>query len=166
MHFSVSEATSEERSVVRHLLQLYLHDFSEFDGDEVNAEGLYHYPCIEEYWDAPNAAFLFKAGGNYAGFCLVDSDVLLKNSEHSISEFFVLRKYRKSGLGRFAASHIFASRPAAWEVAQHESNFPAQAFWRKVVAEYTNGNYAEESLNTEEWHGPVQTFLAGTSADA
>jgi predicted acetyltransferase len=80
MQFSISEAMPEERPVVRHLLQLYLHDFSEFDGDEVNAQGLYHYPWVEEYWHAPNAAFLFKAAGNYAGFCLVDNDVLLTNS--------------------------------------------------------------------------------------
>lgn len=164
MNFSVSQATPEERPVVRHLLQLYLHDFSEFDGEEVNAQGLYHYPWVEEYWHAPNAAFLFKAGDHYAGFCLVDNDVLLTHSEHSISEFFVLRKYRKSGLGRFAASQIFSSRSGVWEVAQHDSNVPAQAYWRKVIAEYSRGNYAETSLNTKEWHGPVQTLLVGTRA--
>ena len=166
MHFLISEATPDERPVVRHLLQLYLHDFSEFDGDEVNATGLYHYPWVEEYWCAPKAAFLFKAAGNYAGFCLVDQDVLLPNSEHSISEFFVLRKYRRSGLGRFAASSIFSSRPGAWEVAQHESNVPAQAYWRNVIAEYANGSYAEHYLDTEEWHGPVQTLFVGANPEA
>jgi hypothetical protein len=35
-----------------------------------------------------------------------------------------------------------------------------------VIAEFTSGNYAEELLNTEEWNGPVQTFVVGTSADA
>jgi predicted acetyltransferase len=166
MNFSISEATPEERPVVRHLLQLYLHDFSEFDGEEVNDQGLYHYPWVEEYWRAPKAAFLFKVAGNYAGFCLVDNDVLLPNSEHSISEFFVLRKHRRSGLGRFAASSIFSSRPGVWETAQHESNLSAQAYWRNVIAEYTNGKYAEQSLNTEEWHGPVLTFLVSTNSEA
>lgn len=165
MNFSISEATPEERPVVRHLLQLYLHDFSEFDGDEVDARGLYHYPWVEEYWRAPNAAFLFKVAGNYAGFCLVDNDVLLPNSEYSISEFFVLRKYRKRGLGRLAASSIFSSRPGAWEAAQHESNLPAQAYWRRVISEYTNGKYTEQFLDTEEWHGPVQTFVVSANSE-
>jgi predicted acetyltransferase len=161
MHYLVSEARPEEREVVRHLLQLYLHDFSEFDGDEVNARGLYEYPWLEEYWQAPNTAFLFRVAGNYAGFCLVGGDVLLAGSDHSISEFFVLRKYRHCGLGRFAASHIFSSRPGVWEVAQRESNRSAQAYWRKVIGGYTNGDYADRTLNTKAWHGPVQILRVG-----
>lgn len=159
MNISIAEATLEERPVVRHLLQLYLHDFSEFDGDDVDAQGLYRYPWVEEYWQAPRAAFLFKVAGNYAGFCLVNDEVLLPDSEHSISEFFVLRKYRGKGLGRLAAAKIFSSRPGVWEVAQRAANLPAQAYWRKVIAGYTNGKYAEQSLDTEDWQGPVQTFI-------
>ena len=77
---------------------------------KVNAQGLYHYPWVEEYWHAPNAAYLFKAAGNYAGFCLVDNDVLLTNSEHSISEFFVLRKHPRNGGLTAALPHHTSSR--------------------------------------------------------
>ncbi|CRZ33954.1 hypothetical protein DFR55_10881 [Herbinix hemicellulosilytica] len=37
-----------------------------------------------------------------------------------------------------------------------ESNKPAQDFWRKVIGEFTNGDY--EEIRKENWNGPVQRF--------
>jgi hypothetical protein len=31
-------------------------------------------------------------------------------------------------------------------------------FWRKVIAEYTHGNYQETVLDQETWSGPAQSF--------
>ncbi|MCV2353055.1 GNAT family N-acetyltransferase [Paucibacter sp. B2R-40] len=167
MDFSVAIASPDERPVVRHLLQLYLHDFSAFDGDDVNEAGLYHYPWVEEYWQAPKAAFVFKVAGRYAGFCLVDgaqAGLLLPGSEHAICEFFVLRKYRKSGLGRFAAAAVFSSRAGRWEVAEHANNHAAQTFWRRVIADFSRGQFSEQQLNSDDWHGPVQSFVQAPTA--
>jgi hypothetical protein len=37
-------------------------------------------------------------------------------------------------------------------------NFPAQAFWRRTIAEYTNGNFVEHELHDERWDGFLQCF--------
>ena len=75
-----------------------------------------------------------------------------------IAEFFVMRKYRRMGVGRTAAFAAFEQFPGHWEVSQIFQNLPAQHFWRKVIAEYTHGNYREVVLDNEVWQGPVQTF--------
>ena len=37
-------------------------------------------------------------------------------------------------------------------------NLPAQAFWREVIAEYTQGRYVEHELHDERWDGYLQCF--------
>jgi hypothetical protein len=56
--------------------------------------------------------------------------VLMRNLEestpvHSIAEFFILRKYRRRGMGKAAAHQIFGMFPGQWRVAQTEDNHPA-----------------------------------------
>jgi predicted acetyltransferase len=67
-----------------------------------------------------------------------------------MSEFFVMRKYRRGGVGREAARLVFALFPGAWQVRQLHGNDAATAFWRAVVP-----NGYEEAV-TEE--GLVQRF--------
>ena len=75
---------------------------------------------------------------------------------HSIAEFFILRKYRRQGIGQIVAHRIFDMFPGKWRVAQEERNFPAQAFWRKVVSRYTNGQFRE--MQDDNWKGLVLEF--------
>jgi predicted acetyltransferase len=76
----------------------------------------------------------------------------------SISEFFVMRKYRKKGVGRAAAIEVFDMFPGLWEVLQHEANVPAQRFWEEVIGAYTGGHYVRGPVVTEDWEGQSITF--------
>jgi len=40
-----------------------------------------------------------------------------------------------------------------------EVNVPAQKFWRKIISEYTKGNYKE--IQKADWEGPIQMFFTG-----
>jgi predicted acetyltransferase len=77
-----------------------------------------------------------------------------------MAEFFILRKYRRQGAGTRAARELFDRFPGRWEVAEIPENAPAIAFWRKVIAGYSRGNYEEVWLDNERWKGPVQTFTS------
>jgi predicted acetyltransferase len=39
-----------------------------------------------------------------------------------------------------------------------EANKPAQAFWRKVITAYTEGQFEETVRASAEWTGPVFSF--------
>jgi hypothetical protein len=43
-----------------------------------------------------------------------------------------------------------------WAVSELERNLPAQAFWRKVIGRYSEGNYTEKPL--EDGSGVIQFF--------
>jgi predicted acetyltransferase len=50
-----------------------------------------------------------------------------------MSEFFVMRKYRREGVGRTAARELFASFPGSWLVHEVPGNDAATAFWRDAI---------------------------------
>ena len=76
--------------------------------------------------------------------------------DYRMSEFFILRRSRRSGVGKQAAYLVFDRFPGLWELSELPKNTGAIAFWRRIIGEYTSGQY-EETLN----NGAVrQTFRA------
>lgn len=122
----------------------------------MNEAGLFaEYPYFDAYWTEPERfPFFIKVGPQRVGLALVRE--LLIN-RYAIAEFFVVRKYRRLGVGRQAALQLFQRFPAEWHIAQQAANIPSQLFWRKIIAEYTNGIY-QEVLNESQPHGRKQIF--------
>lgn len=159
--FALQLAAFEQKSVLRQLLSLYKYDFTEFETDDINEHGLYEYKYLDHYWtEAGRYPFILRVDGQIAGLALVrgiESDE--KPNAYSMAEFFVMRKYRRNGVGRRAATELFDRFPGVWSVKQVQSNLPSHAFWRDVIGKYTGGHYVE--IREEGWDGPVQTFRSG-----
>jgi len=129
MAVEVIEASDEDRPVVRRLLQFYHYDFSEFDGTDVDTRGEFLHRYFDEYWTEPDRnAYLFRVSGAWAGLALVFTGL-----PHDVAEFFVMRKYRRRGVGAEAAAQLFARFPGEWTVRQQLTNPAASAFWRKAI---------------------------------
>ena len=76
-----------------------------------------------------------------------------------MSEFFILRKHRRRGVGRQAAAAVFSQHPGTWEVAIARKNLQAISFWRGVVQGSANATHVNEiDLNDQHWNGPVLRF--------
>jgi len=75
-----------------------------------------------------------------------------------MTEFFVLRRFRRHGVGRGAAFAAFDRFEGPWEVRQRLENADATAFWRRTIREYTRGNYEETRWHRPEWSEIVQRF--------
>jgi predicted acetyltransferase len=142
----VAPATPADRDVLRHLLELYIYDFSEFIAADVDEQGLFGYGHLDAYWSEPDRhPFLIRADGRLAGFALVRS-----GNPHDMAEFFVMRRYRGHGVGLTAARSLFAGFPGEWQVRQMSSNPAATAFWRNAIP-----MPFRDAVNDE---GPVQRF--------
>jgi len=161
---SIQGVSYEQKSILQNLLELYKYDFSEFDLDEdINSNGLYGYMYLDHYWtEEGRYPFFIMVDEKLAGFALVRrmGTAEANNAVYSIAEFFVLKKYRKLKVGQTVAYQLFDKFSGSWKVAQIETNKPAQAFWRKTIDRYTQGNYKE--IIEEGWEGPIQTFLSVT----
>lgn len=55
-----------------------------------------------------------------------------------LPEFLVLRKYRRSGVGRKAAHLLWAQHPEIWEVRVNVINERVLPFWSGAVSPFEN----------------------------
>ena len=157
INLEIEKVKLENKSVLKNLTELYKYDFSEFDPEDVNEHGLYEYMYVDHYFtEEGRFPFFIKVNEKYAGFALIRAIEENDRTYYSMSEFFVIKKYRKSGVGKQAAFQLFSKFPGEWEVSEMEENVPAQAFWRKVISVYTNNEYRE--IRKDGWDGPIQVF--------
>jgi predicted acetyltransferase len=157
----VFAAGSDEQRLLGALFELYAYDFSEILGLDVGDDGHFRTPPLDAYWIDPwRHAFLIRVDERLAGFALVHERSRLTGDEgvHDMAEFFVMRRYRRHGVGEHAARWLFAQFHGKWEVRQKAENHAATAFWRRAIGRYTSGQLEERVWNDERWQGPVQRF--------
>lgn len=151
---TLAPAERPDQKLIANLMQLYLHDLSEFTREPVSETGIFEYPYLDLYWLEPERhPFLILADDETAGFALVRE---IEPQVYELAEFFILRHCRGQKLGRQAAHELFMRFTGRWRVAQDEANVPAQRFWRKVVAEFADGDFVEE--RSERPAGSRQVF--------
>ena len=145
MNYEIIKASLDNQETLKNLLQFYIYDFSEFIDAHVEENGKFSDYPLSNYWTTDNHfPYLIRLNGNYAGFVLVKWIETETKSYFSISEFFIMQKYRRTGLGKSVAKDIFRLQKGNWRVFQMKSNKPAQLFWRNVIKEYTGGQYTEQ----------------------
>ena len=167
MKVTVERATVGDKVVLRNLMQLYRYDYTEFEPDDLDEHGLFNYNYLDHYWVEPGRyAFLVRVDDKLAGFALVrtldaDADGGLR---YSMAEFFIMRSFRRCGVGRTVAREVFGRLPGQWVVRQDVTNSGAMAFWRQVIGEYMGGHYeeayCEEQAGSGHRHHLVQTFVS------
>lgn len=146
MNYELIQASKEHKGIIQNLMQFYSYDFSEFIHCDVEDDGLFKaYPYLEDYWVEVDHRFpyVIKQEDNYIGFVLVRCIESEERKYCSIAEFFIMKKYRKEGIGTAVAKQLFDMHKGQWEIHQLESNVPAQQFWNKVIREYTQGNFSD-----------------------
>jgi predicted acetyltransferase len=145
----IIDATIELRPLLTQLFELYQYDFSEWSGGDVDDDGRYGEDRLPLYWvESARHPFLFRVDGHWAGLALVREGV-----PHDMAEFFVMRKYRRGGVGTEAARGVFARFPGEWQVRQMRLNPQATVFWRRAIPVAFDDDENDD--------GPLQRFTIG-----
>jgi predicted acetyltransferase len=164
----LQRATQADAPLLENLLELYIHDLSEIFPIEIGPNGRFGYDRLAQYWSDPanRRAFLIQSEQGVAGFALV-----LRGSPASddpealdVGEFFVLRRHRRSGIGRAAAIALWDELPGSWVVRVSKANRAGIPFWTEVIRAYSGGDFAERTLpgNPNPWS--VFTFESRASS--
>ncbi len=157
-------AKPEDFPAVSRMLELYQYELSDIWDQELDASGQYGYDLARHMAGNQSFAHVILSGQRFAGFALVAPAVVTQTEGFWMEQFFILKKYRHVGLGTELAHHVFQSHPGPWEVGQMPRNLSAQAFWRKIIAALTGGNFTEVQVTEGWWHGVVQRFHYETAA--
>lgn len=163
-NIQILPARESDFPVVKNLIALYIYDFTEHTGWRCPETGLFG-GCDEFFEDLQagrNRVFVIRADGELAGFTGIKDFDEGRGIEHDIPDFFVLRKFRRRGVGRRVAFHLFNQFPGRWQVRQMMDNTPAIAFWRKIIADYSASRFTE-SRRMYPW-GEMNVIRFETSA--
>jgi predicted acetyltransferase len=165
MEVTLCKAEIEDREILANLIEKYEYDFSQYDVKDVNALGLYGYKYLDFYWtEESRHAYFIRVDGALAGFVMINNfpEAEDRKTDFVISEFFVMHKYRKKGVGKKAFFMAADLHRGNWQLKRHPKNTPAVLFWDSAVNEYTNGNFELISAypNTEYQDGtPGDVFF-------
>lgn len=165
---SLERGEPSQRETLANLVQLYIHDFSEFLSAErklaVQEDGRYaDLLRLDEYWrEAGRSVWFIRAGGELAGFALLNTRSHCDRPvDFNMGEFFVMRAFRREGVGARAALDLIERHPGQWEIAIGQRNIPAQAFWRRVVDALAPSQLEELPGDGAQWTGTILRFVIG-----
>ncbi|MBU1305653.1 MAG: GNAT family N-acetyltransferase [Alphaproteobacteria bacterium] len=133
---SLLAARPDQKSTIANLIQLYLHDMTEFMPFPVSADGRFQYDFLDRFWQHP---YLIMAGNEIAGFALVVDSCPLTGRKPCffMAEFFILKAYRRRGVGAAALAEAISRHPGDWHIGVPLANIPALAFWGRALSRYT-----------------------------
>lgn len=125
-------ATSDHKPVIANLIQLYLYDMTESMPFPVGPDGRFEYDFLDRFWRFPH---LIYSGTELAGFALVIDECPLTARQPCwfMAEFFVLKAYRRAGVGQAALDAILDAHPGDWHIGVPKANQSAQAFWGRAL---------------------------------
>ncbi|WP_328918058.1 MULTISPECIES: GNAT family N-acetyltransferase [unclassified Streptomyces] len=137
MTVEVVPVAEGDKAPLGNLVQLCLYDFSELRGYDITPHGTFVYRFLDHYFteDDREACFI-TTDGILAGFSMTR---WLDSGDREMSEFFVLRRHRRLGVGRVAAQLLFRRHPGKWTLSFDHANRNAARFWPGVVAEVADG---------------------------
>src|ERR1700745_2244918 len=99
-YVTLTQVPESERQIITNLMQLYKYDFSEFAEvgsryGEIGPDGRFTYEGLDSYWrEDQRIPLTVHADARLAGFVLINRwSALSRELDHSVAEFFVLRKY-------------------------------------------------------------------------
>jgi len=163
MRIELIRATAQHRRLVRQLYELYCHDFSPMTQSDIGDDGYWTGDDFLQPWPSDHQLqiFLVRVNEQWAGFAWIARGSYLNpaiESHFLMDEFFIMRKYRRQGLGEQVAVRLFNKFSGVWEVGEIPENVEAQAFWRMIIGRFTDHHFQEVTADSDLWHGPVQTF--------
>jgi predicted acetyltransferase len=155
----IKVAMLEQKPVLKWLLELYVEEFAQMTGGRVAQKQVFvDGEYVDLFWKTSDwIPLLIFYHDKVAGFALVISG----SGVRALPEFFILKKYRRQGIGKQAAFQIFDQYPGRWQVMESDFNSAGQEFWRRVISEYTGDRFTESIVSRPERQGPVQSFDTG-----
>jgi predicted acetyltransferase len=143
---AVKPAAPQDKEILRQLLEFNAYETSRFEDAELDEHGRFGYRYLDHYWtEKGRHPYLILVGLSIAGMALVR-----EGPPHSIAEFLIMPKHRRTGVGTAAARDVLLRYPGQWEVRQAPGNAAAVAFWRHAIP--------REFTERRDEHGTTQTF--------
>lgn len=138
MQIELVPASADQLPLIRNLYQFYAYESSDWEQEDVELDGRFyiHEPHLQRYWqEADWQALLILVDGFIAGFLLIERSELPGVDALEFADLFVLKKYRRQGIGRVLVEQVIVSGGGDWLVSFYGEDALASSFWRALFAE-------------------------------
>lgn len=153
MHLDLQPAAASDYATVDNLSGCYIYDLSEYTGWACPESGRFA-GCDDFFADwraGTNYPYVLRVDGELAGFAGVAVDA--ETREFVMQEFFVLRKFRRRGVGQAFAHQLFDHFRGNWMVGQLVANEPAMAFWPRAIQALPAIENYRDTVHDTSWGG-------------
>ena len=146
-----------DKVVLARLLELYRYDMSDFRPYVLSPHGTYEYRYLDVYFlnDDREACFI-KVDSELAGFTMTR---MLRNNTRCVAEFFVVKRWRRRGVGTAVAAGLLARHPGRWEVAVDDANTAGQAFWPAVCETAARGAVETRRKSDDAYYPGIELLF-------
>lgn len=150
--------------LIQNMGRFYVYDMSEYLGFQhgwaIPKDGLYECIDFKKYWQVDDAfPFLIYYANELAGFAIIDKKGSEPKIDFNMAQFFILRKFKGKGIGRYVAKQCFNKFQGIWEVMVIPSNEGAYHFWRSVIRDYTDNKFVEYSREIKHFNNSKKNIF-------
>ncbi len=153
-HLDITQVGPESESILLNLLEYYLHDMAEWFTLDIGDDGHYSYD-LSRHWKQDDAVYLARVDGEPAGFAMLSrAGRWLEQANIDVEEFFVVRKFRRLGVGTKFISTLWDQQSGIWLIRVLQANLAAVPFWRNTISTYTGNDYREDPcmVGDQPWY--------------
>ena len=139
LDIQITRASTEQEQVIAQLYELYTYEMTDLADFDINDNGYYGYPDLPSYWKDPNKyPYLVLVNKKLAGFVLIQKGSPIDDDPNiwDIAEFFIMRKFRKQGIGGLVAQDLFGKFKGRWQIRVWNNNEVAYAFWNNIITRF------------------------------
>ena len=131
-----TDATATE--LIANLYQFYAYESSDWEDEEVENDGRFyiHHAHLARYWQEPDwSASLILVDGFIAGFLLVERSELPGIDAKEFADLFILRKYRRRGIGRALFQQLVCASGEPWVISLYRDDPLGMPFAQALLGE-------------------------------
>ena len=142
----------DEKHILKNLWSLYAHDLSEYrETLNILEDGTYLFPDFDLYFKEDYMhPILIKVDGKIGGFVLlIEPPYLKERYDYGIEEFFILKKYRKKGVGTQVINKIFNMYKGNYWYIILEKNIASRSMFLKLYKS-SNIKFEEKLIDWDE----------------
>ena len=150
----------ESKSELENLMSYYLHDLSEFADDlKISEDGKFKYDGMELYLSEKDLKpFFINFNGENIGFILLNTGRYVpKGIDYIINEFFILKGYRRKGLGASSIKKLMDVFKGTYFVKELLDNKLAVSFWKRFYKRQ-GIQFDENSVLSDGFECIIQRF--------
>ncbi|MBA2651733.1 MAG: GNAT family N-acetyltransferase [Tatlockia sp.] len=162
-------ATLADHPTIQNMARFYVYDMSEYlgneEGWEIPEDGLYECIDFKKYWeDESSFPFIIRYENELIGFAIVDKKGSEPSVDFNMAQFFVARKFKHKGIGRYIAEQCFKKFAGVWEIMVIPGNEGAYRFWRSAIKNYSSNQFAEYTLEIAHFNNNKKNIFRFNSS--